>query len=68
VSADDRELGPVEERLRREQPVPAVGFRGELGRWIAGEHAPARPARLGLLAGGCLALGLVLLLAAALSL
>jgi hypothetical protein len=64
---DDRELVPIEERLRREQPSPAARFRGELGRWIASEHAPGRPGRLGLLVGGCLGLGGVLLVIAALS-
>jgi len=68
MTGDERDLAPVEDRLRREQPLPAAGFRGELGRWVAGEHAPGRPPRLGLLVGGCLALGLILLVVAALSL
>ena len=63
----DPETAAVEERLRREQPAPAPGFRGALARWVASEHAPGRPSRLGLLVGGCLALGLALLVVAALS-
>lgn len=49
--------------LAAERPVPAAGFRGALGRYLA-EHDPGygpRPPRLRLIASGLVSGGLVLM-------
>lgn len=68
MSTDDVDHDPLADRLRRERPAPAAGFRGNLGRWVQAQHAPARPVRLGLAVACCLGTGLLLLLVALLGL
>jgi hypothetical protein len=49
----------VAERLRAEKPVPAAGFRGGLGRYLAARdpgYGP-RPENLRMIVCGCLAAG-----------
>jgi len=63
-----QELILLAERLHRERPVPAAGFRGELRRrLVSGSMADARPARLARLITGYATAGTTLLLVAALS-
>jgi hypothetical protein len=53
----------VAERLDRERPTPAAGFRGALGRHLVGRdpgYGP-RPENLGVLVGGALASGGILI-------
>lgn len=62
------ELVRLAERLQRERPVPAAGFRGELRRLLlAGGASHARPRRLRALITGYATGGSLLLLAGALS-
>ena len=64
-TATERELG---DRLSRQRPVPAAGFRGALGRYLAARdpgYGP-RPRRLRLIVITCLAAGLLLIGVAAL--
>lgn len=62
------ELVSLAERLERERPVPAAGFRGELRRRLLfGAGARARPARLRLLITGYAGAGSLLLLVGAAS-
>lgn len=62
------ELVSLAERLERERPVPAAGFRGELRRRLLfGADARSRPARLRLLIAGYAAAGSLLLLVGAAS-
>jgi hypothetical protein len=62
------ELVRLAERLQRERPVPAAGFRGELGRrLLAGDMRRARPRRLRALITGYATAGTLLLLVAAVS-
>lgn len=68
MSTDDVDHDPLADRLRRERPAPAAGFRGDLRRWVQAQHAPRRPERLGLAIAGCLGAGLLLLLVALLGL
>jgi hypothetical protein len=57
----------LEERLRRERPSPAAGWRGSLRRQLlAGPPEPARPGRLWLRVVASSGLGVVLLALAAL--
>jgi hypothetical protein len=64
----ERETERLAARLETERPVPAVSFRGELGRRVAAHWAPpSRPARLWLLVAACALAGAALLLAAVLS-
>jgi hypothetical protein len=56
------------ERLARERPVPAAGFRGDLRRrLLAGALTRSRPARLRLLIAGYASAGSALLLIGAAS-
>ncbi|MEA2184450.1 MAG: hypothetical protein QOK16_1016 [Solirubrobacteraceae bacterium] len=62
------ELVRLAERLQRERPVPAAGFRGELRRQLlAGGARHARPRRLRALITGYATAGSLLLLVGALS-
>jgi hypothetical protein len=62
------ELVRLAERLERERPVPAAGFRGELRRLLEQrEQRRPRPRRLGVLIGRYATSGTLLLLAGALS-
>ena len=62
------ELVSLAERLERERPLPAPGFRGELRRRpLHGVDARTRPARLRLLIAGDAGAGSLLLLAGAAS-
>ena len=62
------ELISLAERLERERPLPAPGFRGELRRrLVLGADARMRPARLRLLIAGYAGTGSLLLLAGAAS-
>jgi hypothetical protein len=62
------ELIRLAERLERERPVPAAGFRGDLRRrLLTGQGTHARPARLRLLIAGYASAGCGLLLIGAAS-
>lgn len=62
------EVVRLAERLERERPVPAAGFRGELKRHLLAGGAPrARPRRLRALITGYAAAGSLLLLVGAIS-
>jgi len=62
------DLVRLAERLQRERPVPAAGFRGELRRrLLAGEALRGRPRRLRALIAGYASAGMLLLLMGALS-
>lgn len=58
------ELGPLEERLVRERPVPGAGFRGALGRRLSSLDPGfgPRPAALRWLVLAWLLAGLVVML------
>lgn len=70
MSADEHDVDadPLADRLRRERPAPAAGFRGDLRRWVRDQHAPGRPERLWLAVAGCVSAGLLLLFVALLGL
>jgi hypothetical protein len=55
----DEELG---DRLRRERPVPAAGFRGELHRRLTARAAHRRPTALWARVSACALTGMLLLL------
>ena len=62
------ELITLAERLERERPVPAAGFRGDLRRrLLAGGPSRSRPARLWVLIAGYASTGSLLLLVGAAS-
>jgi hypothetical protein len=62
------ELVRLAERLQRQRPVPAAGFRGELRRQLlAGAALQGRPRRLRALIAGFATAGSLLLLVGALS-
>lgn len=69
LSPTDRQaLVALAERLERERPIPAAGFRGELRRklLVASQASRTRPRRLKTLVSVYAGSGLVLLLIAAL--
>lgn len=56
------------ERLQRERPIPAPGFRGDLRRRLLSGHSPhSRPQRLRLMIAGYASAGSALLLIGAAS-
>lgn len=60
------EIVRLAERLERQRPVPAAGFRGDLRRQLlAGDATRPRPARLRLLIGTYASAGSLLLAVAA---
>ncbi len=59
---DADELLPLADTLRRQRPVPAAAFRGDLRRWVLrDQRAASRPRRLWLAVAGSASLGSALL-------